>query len=83
MITKIHTYTFKSLPSDMRWIDKIKILLFKHLFTENEKCLLNQALNLHRIEIKRQGIRGVNPEYKEDIKDLDRLLEMCENKLWN
>lgn len=62
---------------------RFKIYLFKQLFTENEKCLLNQALNLQRHEIYKDVRCGLNCDYKQDIEELDGLLEMCKNKLWN
>lgn len=71
------------LATVLNLLSRFKIHLFKQLFTENEKCLLNQALNLQRHEIYKDVRRGVNCDYKQDIKDLNRLLEMCENKLWN
>ena len=58
----------------------IKIKLFKWLFSENEKCMLNQALNLLVIEIKEDCI---SPDYKQDLSDAEYLRKMCENKLWN
>ncbi len=64
-------------------IDRFKIYLFKQFFTENEKCLLNQALNLQKHEIYKEAKCGLNCDYKQDIEDLDKLLKMCENKLWN
>ena len=62
---------------------RFKIKLFKYLFTENEKCLLNQALNLQRKEIYKDMSCGLSCDYKQDLEDVDVLLEMCENKLWN
>jgi hypothetical protein len=63
--------------------DRFKIKLFKYLFTENEKCLLNQALNLQIHEIYKDNRCGLSCDYKQDIEDVNKLLEMCENKLWN
>lgn len=77
------TYLYKLLATVRNLIDRFKIYLFKQLFTENEKCLLNQALNLQRHEIYKDARCGLNCDYKQDIEDLDKLLEMCENKLWN
>jgi len=61
----------------------LKILLFKYLFTENEKCLLNQALNLQRIEMRKEYIYGHSSDLIDDYKCLENLLKMCDNKLWN
>lgn len=85
-ITKIKkptTYFYKVLVTVQNLIGRFKIYLFKQLFTENEKCLLNQALNLQRHEIYKDVRYGLNCDYKQDIEDLNRLLKMCENKLWN
>lgn len=77
------TYFYTVLAIVRNLIDRFKIHLFKQLFTENEKCLLNQALNTQRHEIEKDTRCGLNCDYKQDIEDLYRLLEMCENKLWN
>ena len=82
-IKKPTTYFYTVLATVLNLIDRFKIYLFKQLFTENEKCLLNQALNLQRHEIYKDASCGLNCDYKQDIEDLDRLLEMCKNKLWN
>ena len=73
----------KVLVTEQSLIYRFKIYLFKQLFTENEKCLLNQALNLQRNEIYKDARSGLNCDYKQDLGDLANLLEMCENKLWN
>lgn len=62
---------------------KLKVWLFRQLFTENEKCLLNQAVNLQKQEICKDAVKGLNCDYKEDINDLTRLSKMFENGLWN
>jgi hypothetical protein len=77
------TYLYVLLAVVRCWFDEFKIWLFKQLFTENEKCLLNQALNLQRQEIYKDCRNGLSCDYKQDIVDVDRLLKMVENKLWN
>ena len=67
----------------MNLIDRFKTHLFVLLFSENEKCLLNQALNLQRREIYKESMHGLSCDYKQDIEDLNKLLGMCKNKLWN
>ena len=62
---------------------KFKIWLFRQLFTENEKCLLNQALNLQKHEVYKDAACGLSSDYKQDVQDIETLLKMCENKLWN
>lgn len=64
-------------------INKFKIFLFRNLFTENEKCILNQALNLEKQQIYKEASFFNNPDYKQDIEDINFLLKMCKNKLWN
>ena len=63
--------------------NKFKVYLFKYLFTENEKCILNQALNLHRDELRKEYSSFILSDYRQELYDLDRLSIMCENKLWN
>lgn len=77
------TLKLKKIKSNTKFLDRIKIKLFKYLFTENEKCLLNQALNLQKHEIQKEGCLGLNDDYKKDLQDLEHLKQMCENKLWD
>lgn len=60
---------------------KIKIFIIKHLLSENQKCLLNQAINLQKIELKKSVMS--NSDFMQDMNDLDELLEITKNKLWN
>lgn len=60
---------------------KIKIFIIKHLLSENQKCLLNQAINLQKIELKKSVMN--NSDFMQDMNDLDELLEIAQNKLWN
>jgi hypothetical protein len=63
--------------------NRFKIYLFTQLFSEDEKCILKQALNLQREEIYKDVRCGLSCDYKKDIEDLERLLKMCDNNLWN
>jgi hypothetical protein len=76
-------YSHAVLEIVRKLIDRFKINLFKYLFTENEKCLLNQALNLQKQETYKDARCGLSCDYKQDLEDVGNLLEMCENKLWN
>lgn len=77
-------YTFYKVLATVHFlVYRFKIYLFKQLFTENEKCILNQALNTQRHEIYKEARCGLNCDYKQDIEDLNRLLKMCKNKLWD
>lgn len=46
-----------------RKLNNFKITIIQHLLTENEKCLLNQALNLQRSEIYKDCRNGHNSRY--------------------
>ena len=62
-----------------------KIKLFSFLFSDNEKCLLNQSLNLGKQELMKDYCNGFScqSDFKNDMKDIDILQKMCENKLWH
>ncbi|AGO47519.1 hypothetical protein Phi19:3_gp115 [Cellulophaga phage phi19:3] len=83
LIIRKRKIKFDCYPEKIKLIDRFKIKLFKYLFSENEKCLMNQALNLQKHEIYKDLSCGLNTDYKQDIDDLNILLKMCENKLWN
>ena len=59
-------------------IKKIKIIFFKLLLSENDKCLINQALNLLEDDIKKECLC----DYKDNLRDIDFLREFSKNKLW-
>ncbi len=59
--------------------NRFKIWLFRQLFSEVEKCILNQALNCYADVIKKDCLC----DYKEDLQAIDNLNEMSKNNLWN
>lgn len=57
----------------------------KYLFTENEKCLFTQALNLQK-EFLRSELRNsiiTSSDYLNDIKEINKFKDYFKNKLWN
>lgn len=67
----------------MRMFIRIKIWIIKNLLTENEKCMLNQALNLQRLEIHKDARNGHTCDYKQDLEEVQHWLTICENSLWS
>ena len=60
-------------------------LFIKYFFTENEKCLFIQALNLQK-EFLRNELKNsiiTSTDYLNDVKEINRFKDYFKNKLWN
>ena len=61
---------------------KLKHRLISLLFSEDEKYILTQSLNLQKEEIGKEWRNGIGCNHFEDLDQLNELKEIVKNKLW-